>query len=77
MRLPARPFGQLATNALKIGCLWATWQPWEVCEIKTLHAYFRHQHEPVLDNVSSDFIQRLEAIATPDCSATTGDWLRT
>jgi hypothetical protein len=69
----ARQLNLLALNAFKAWCLCVTWKPWEVCEVETLHAYFRHQYELILDTVNADFIHRLEAMATPDCP-NTDDW---
>jgi hypothetical protein len=69
----ARQLTLLALNAFKAWCLCMTWKPWEVCEVETLHAYFRHQYELILDAVNADFIHRLEAMATPDCPDT-DDW---
>jgi hypothetical protein len=69
----ARQLNLLALNAFKAWCLCMTWKPWEVCEVETLHAYFRHQHELILDTVSADFIHRLEGMAAPDCP-NTDDW---
>jgi hypothetical protein len=51
------------TNRVKALCLWATWTGWEIREILTVHAYFRHQHELILEQVNSDFLRQLEASA--------------
>jgi hypothetical protein len=50
-------------SRMRAVCLWATWQPWEIHEILTLHAYFRHQHELLLEEVNSDFVRQLQASA--------------
>ena len=63
----------LLGTTFKAWCLCVTWTPWEVCKIETVHAYFRHQYELILDAVNADFIHRLEAMATPDCPDT-DDW---
>lgn len=43
----------------KAWCLSSTWSRREVYETLGAHWYCRHQHELVLENISSDFIHRL------------------
>ncbi|KAK4097186.1 hypothetical protein N658DRAFT_297268 [Parathielavia hyrcaniae] len=61
----ARELDEATATRVKALCLWATWMPWEIREILTLHSYFRHQHELILEQVNADFIYQLEAAAPP------------